>query len=134
MDQRLGSGFINKKAFLLISFARRPPLGCLHVRKNRKTKHSKQMNQHLKSLAHQPPSRTKRAQTHDSSTPVLHPSSIAAGSFGAASTNSNSKLHQFRAVPSNSDQMTPQKSFPSPKIPPRSSAPADSQILLPQKL
>jgi hypothetical protein len=42
-------------------------------------------------------------------------SSIAAGSFGATSTNPNSKLHQFRAVPSNSDQMTPQKNFSSPK-------------------
>jgi predicted dehydrogenase len=52
---------------------------------------------------------------HYSTTPPLHHSirSIAAGSFGATSTNSNPKLLQFRAVPSNSDQTTPQKSFSS---------------------
>jgi hypothetical protein len=71
------------------------------------------MNQLLKSLAAHPPFPTKRPQTHDSSTPAPHPSSIAAGSFGATSANPNSRLHQFRAVPSNSDQMTPQKSFSS---------------------
>jgi hypothetical protein len=70
------------------------------------------MNQHLNLSL---PSYLLPRNEPKRTTPALHPSSIAAGCFGATSTNSNSKLHQFRAVPSNSDQMTPQKSFSSPK-------------------
>jgi hypothetical protein len=49
---------------------RRSPLQCPHVRKNRKTKHSKQMNQHLKSLAPQPPH--EAPPNAPPSTPALH--------------------------------------------------------------
>jgi len=54
-----------------------------------KTKHSKQMNQTLKSLAPQPPSPTKRSPTHHSTTPALRPTQT------RSSTNSD----QFRAIP-----------------------------------
>jgi len=98
MDQRIGSGFINKKAFLLRSFVRRPPLGCPHVRKNWK-------NETLKANEPNPQIPRSPATLSHETLPnaPLHHSSIAA--------NSNSKLHQFRPIPSNSDQTTPQKKF-----------------------